>query len=155
MSRPAAARSSAIHVSNSLPCLTTTRTTSDLSSAATSCLAAAPPSASHTASGSLSVLLPPPNSRPKNSVKASGITRMKMNDSLSRTVSSRSLRARSAAELHANRLRMRSTAKKKKATAKPSGTSTCQRMSRAPPPRIVVSQPSMSQPLGVNFCTVP
>ena len=52
-----------------------------------------------------------------------------MNDSLSRTVCSRSLRARSGGEPHANRLRMRSTAKKKNATANPSGTSTCQRMS--------------------------
>ena len=53
-------------------------------------------------------------------------------------------------EPHANRLLIFSTAKKKNATAKPSGTSTCQRMSAAPPPRIVVSQPWSSQPLGVN-----
>ena len=97
MTSPAAARSSAIHFSNALPCLETTVTTADLSSAATSCFAAAPPSASHTARGSLLLLLLAPKSSPKNSVNASGMTRMKTNDSLSRTVCWRSLRARSAA----------------------------------------------------------
>ena len=57
-------------------------------------------------------------------------------------------------EPHANRLLIRSTAKKKKATANPSGTSSCQRMSPTPPPRIAVSQPWSSQPLGVSFWTM-
>ena len=104
-----------------------------------------------------SVLLPPPKSRPKKAVKASGMTRMKMSDSRSRRVSQEVLAGEDRGELHGDLTRTASASaarrrrrRRRRSRAARAAASGCR---PAPPPRMAVSQPCSSQPLGVNCWT--